>query len=273
MMSLLRTDFKRVFKDKMMIVLAILAVAFAAINPLLNGAIDAVIKMFDEAYVAATTAKAMFFMSFNLGDLMGLVTAAILASMLCKDFSYGTIRNKIIAGKSRSAIFGSLFVTCSVVFVAVMLLNAFATLGISLCLFDYQADPFTMADFWYTLESLGFSLLVMLFGAALLAALCVCMKSGAAVIVTYLSFAFGMGMISSLVTGGVSLLELMEGSEKAIKILTPISRINVFGAYAYIGNGTEYAWKDVLYLVIPASVGILSFVSFGFWKFNRKDLK
>lgn len=273
MKGLLIADFKRVFKDKMMIVLGILAVVFAAMNPLLNGALGAICRLFNENYVPSVTAKAMFFMSFNLGDVMGLVAAAILAGMLCKDFSYGTIRNKIIAGKSRSAIFFSLFITCSAVFVAVMLLNAAASLGISLCLFDYQSDPFTAADFWYAMESLGFSLLVLLFGASLLSTLCVCMKKGAIVIVTYLSIAFGMNLVATLLVGGIELLDLMEGSKKAIDILTPIARINVFGAVNYIGTGTAYTWKDVLYLTVPAVVGILGMTGFGYRQFGKKDLK
>ena len=39
---------------------------------------------------------------------------------MSKDFSYGTIRNKIISGSSRTNVFLSLFISCSIVIVLAM---------------------------------------------------------------------------------------------------------------------------------------------------------
>ena len=110
MTGLLKSDFRRILKDKLLIVVGILAVVFAITLPLLYAVI------FSTADVLATemlgnmfTAKTLFFSSFSMGNNLGLVVPVLLAIILCKDFSFGTVRNKIIAGKSRKAIYMSLF--------------------------------------------------------------------------------------------------------------------------------------------------------------------
>ena len=274
MSGLLRADFRRILKDKLLMVMGILAVAFALITPLLYVAISSGMGDMGEEIIAGyITGKAQFFSTFSMGNNLGLIAPVLLAIALCKDFSFGTVRNKIIAGKSRSAIFLSLFTTCAVVLIAVMLLHAFITLGVSLIFFDYQPTEFTAADFWYFIESLGFELLVLLFMAALLSWLCAGMKNVGLVIVLYIAIAFFLVMAGSIVQVALSVLEATGGNETLIHVVRFLDRINVGTASAYIGMGTEYTLKDVLYLTIPAGVGILGFTGLGLWSFNKKDLK
>ena len=218
--------------------------------------------------------KGMFFSSFSIGNNLGLIAPVLLAIVLWKDFSFGTIRNKVIAGKSRTAIFMSLFITCAVVMVGVMLLHAFATLGISLLFFDYQAEPFTMADFWYFLESLVFEVLVLLFVAALLSWLCANMKNVGLVIVLYVAVAFVLALAASMLHDIIiPLMEMIGEDQTTIDILKFFDRINVGGAVYYIGLGTEYTLEDVLYLTIPSMLGIAGLLGHSLWRFNKKDLK
>lgn len=272
--GLLKADFRRIFKDKLLMVMGILAVVFALITPLLYVVISGGMGDVGEEIISGfITGKAQFFSSFSLGNNLGLIAPVLLAIALCKDFSFGTVRNKIIAGKSRSAIFLSLFVTCAVVLIAVMLLHAFLTLGISLIFFDYQPTEFTTADFWYFLESLAFEILVLLFIAAILSWLCASMKNVGLVIVLYIAVSFFLVMAGSITQVTLSVLETTGGKESLIDLLRFIDRINVGNAATYIGMGTEYALEDVLYLTIPPAVGILGFTGLGLWSFGKKDLK
>lgn len=274
MSGLLKADFNRVLKDKLLLVMVILAVVFAAINPLLYAVIFSDPEMAQDPMLAGyISGKAQFFSSFSIGNNLGLIAPVLLAIALCKDFSFGTIRNKIIVGKSRSSIFLSLFITCATVLIAVMLLHAFATLGISLIFFSYQPEPFTASDFWYFLESLGFALLTLLWVAALLSCLCASMKNVGLVIVLYIAASFLLTLAGSVIQIAVPILELTGTNEKLADVLQFIDRINVGTATAYIGVGREYALKDVLYLTIPTVVGILGFVGLGLFRFNKKDLK
>lgn len=274
MKSLLKADFKRVLKDKLLIVMGILAVVFALITPLLYALIFATGGMAEEPMLATLiSGKAQFFGSFSIGNNLGLIAPVLLAIVLCKDFSYGTVRNKIIAGKSRSHIYLSLLITCSAVLVAVMLLHAFITLGVSLIFFDYQPTPFTWADFGYFLVSLVFAVLTLLWIASLLSLLCANGKNVGLAIVLYVAVAFGLVMAGSIVQVAVTLLPAGDGNEALIDVLHFLDRINVGTSISYIGMGTEYTLEDVLYLTLPALAGIAGFTALGLHRFNKKDLK
>lgn len=278
MKDLLRVDFRRVLKDKLLIVMGILAVAFALITPLIyvllfSGMGSTEDDMVTQMLMGSVSGKTQFFASFSLGNNLGLIAPVLLAIVLWKDVSFGTIRNKVIAGKSRSAIFFSLFITCSVVLIVVMLLHAFVTLGFSLLFFEYQSTAFTVSDFWYFLASLGFELLVLLFISALLSCLCASMKNVGLVIVLYVAVAFALVMIGSVLQIAIIALETAGEEENLLSVLRFIDRINVGNAAAYIGTGTEYSVEDVLYLTIPALVGIGGLTGLGLWRFNKKDIK
>ena len=275
MRGLLKADFKRVFKDKLLLIMGILAVVFALITPLLyalllSGESGEAMGILTGGY---TQAKSQFFGSFAIGNNLGLIAPVLLAIALCKDFSYGTVRNKVISGKSRTQIFMSLFITCSVVFVGVMLLHGFVTLGVSLIFFDYQATAFTISDFWYFLESLALDILTLLFVSAMLSWLCACMKNVGLVIVLYIAISFILTLAGSIISIVLLFMQTTGGKESTISVLEFISKINVANAATYIGAGTEYTAKDLLYLILPSTVGVVGFLSLGLWKFNKKDLK
>ncbi len=277
MRELLKADFRRVIKDKLLIVMGILALVFAVITPALYAVIMGFVGTEDpivgEMLATSFSAKGMFFNAFLIGDNLGLVAPVLLAIVLWKDFSYGTVRNKIISGKSRHAIFFSMFCVSSVVLIATMLFHAFATLGFSLIFFEYQADPFVAADFWYLIESVLFEILVLLTVSAILSWLCAVMKNLGLVIVMYVAISFLLVMASGIITVIVMVLETMEGNELAIEILNVVNRINFSANSSYIGQGTKYALEDVFYLTIPALVTTVSLIAHALYCFHRKDLK
>lgn len=274
MRELLRADLKRVLKDKLLMVMGILAVVFALITPLMYAALFSGGGLLDDPMFASlVSAKGQFFGSFSMTNNLGLIAPILLAIVLCKDFSFGTVRNKIIAGKRRSSIFLSLFAVCSLVLVSVMLLSAFISLGISLIFFDYQSAPFTFTDFGYFLASLGFEVLVLLFMSALLSWLCACMKNAGSAIVVYVAITFVLVLAGSIMQAVVAVVELAGNNPDLADTLMIIDRLNVGRAVAYIGAGTSYTWKDVLYLTLPPLTGILGFTGLGLIGFCKKDLK
>lgn len=274
MTELLRADLKRVLKDKLLMVMGILAVVFALITPLLYAAIFSTDGMLDDPMFASlVSAKSQFFQSFSMTNNLGLIAPVLLAIVLCKDFSFGTVRNKIIAGKRRSAIYLSLFGVCALVLTAVMLLSAFISLGVSLLFFDYQPTSFTFADFGYFMASLAFEVLVLLFMAALLSWLCACMRNVGTAIVLYVAITFMLVLVGSIVQMVCGVLEISGNNPALVDTLMVIDRLNVGRAVAYIGAGTSYTWKDVLYLTLSPLAGILGFTGLGLIGFGKKDLK
>ncbi len=278
MKGLLKADFSRVFKDKLLIVLGVLAVVFAVTLPLIYAALfhgtgateDEAISQMLSGFISA---KAQFFASFSLGNNLGLIVPVLLAIVLWKDFSYGTVRNKIIAGKSRASIFFSMFTTASAILIGVMLLHAFLTLGVSLLFFEYQAEEFTSADLWYFLESLGFEILVLLCVSALISFLCAGMKNVGLVIVLYVAFAFALVLVGSILQAVILVLGVIPEYEDLVSVLRFFDRINIGSAATYIGTGTSYTARDVLYLTLPPVFGLCGFLGLGLLCFSKKDLK
>ncbi len=274
MRELIQADLKRVIKDKLMLVLAILAVVFALITPLTFALVFSVIDVSEEPMLSAlVSAKGLFFQSFSMTNNMGFIAPVLLAIILYKDFSYGTVRNKIISGKSRSQIFLSTFIVCSLVLVCLIMLSAFITLGVSLIFFDYQEGAFAAADLGYFFASLGFELLVLLFMSALLSLLCTCSKNLGIAIVLYLAFAFLLTIVGSFTQVIGAVAQTFVESELLAKVIKVIDRLNVGMSTSYIGTGDSYSLSDVLYLTLPALSGIAAFLGLGLVSFNKKDLK
>lgn len=274
MRELIQADLKRVLKDKLLLVLAILAVVFALITPLTFALVFSVIDVSEEPMLSAlVSAKGLFFQSFSMTNNMGFIAPVLLAIVLYKDFSYGTVRNKIISGKSRSQIFLSTFIVCSLVLVCLIMLSAFITLGVSLIFFDYQEGAFAAADLGYFFASLGFELLVLLFMSALLSLLCTCSKNLGIAIVLYLAFTFALTLVGSFTQVIGAVAQTFVESELLAKVIKVIDRLNVGMATSYIGTGDSYSLSDVLYLTLPALSGIAAFLGLGLVSFNKKDLK
>lgn len=274
MVELIKSDFRRVLKDKLFMVVCILAAVFAVITPLLYKAIfSSMGSDMEGVLVGVVTAKKNFFGAFSLGSNFGFVMPFLLAIILCKDFSHGTVRNKIISGHSRTGIFLSMYTVCATVLWVMTLLHALLTLGVSLLFFEYQDGPFTATDFWFLLESLGFELLVYLCLAAFVSWLCVSMKNVGLVIVLYAAASLGLTMIASILQVSIMVLEMDSGSANTLEILEFFQRINIFNSQMYIGKGTSYELKDVAYNLLVPVIGTAGLLGWGTLKFNRKDLK
>ena len=276
--NLIKMDLIRARKDVLLKVMLIVGAAFALTTPLLYslmlGDMDAETMMVMEAMgVNQFHAKTQFFASFSLSNNCGLVATILTAILLCRDFSYGTIRNKIICGHSRTSIFISMYIMCAVVMWLVMLAQALLTLGISLLFFDYQAGAFTMTDFGYLMASLGFELLDYLFIAALITMLCAVFKKAGLAIVLYMAVMFLFSLVGVILSVVILVMGFEPGNGDSVAVLEFFQRINIFQSNAMIGTGSGYDLEDVAYYVLPPVLFTAGLLSFGAWRFNQKDLK
>ena len=277
MTNLIKSDFKRFFKDKMFLIICILAAGFAVLTTLLYIVIFGIAGTIDpaaeELLAGSVYAKGQFFGAFSFGNNFGLIAPLLVAIIFYKDFTFGTVRNKIISGHSRTSIFFSVFIVSSIVLCAVMLIHALLTLLISLTYFDYQATPFVMADFWYLLESLLFDLLIYLFAAALVTWLCMTKKNVGIVIVLYVAIVMGCTLVGAILQIVSMALMMNPNTEKTMDVINFFQRINLFNSSAVIGTGTSYTTEDVLYYTLTPVGGMLLLLLRGSRKFNRSDLK
>ena len=111
--KLLLSDLKRIFKDKIFIVACIVGICFALLTPIILLVLTILIEFFNLQELSflkeSFYGRTIFFGSFNPGNNFGLILPILVSIIVLKDFSYGTIRNKVITGYSRTNILIILF--------------------------------------------------------------------------------------------------------------------------------------------------------------------
>ena len=271
MIKLIKTDLRRLFKDKLFLIACIIAVVMAIFTPLLNVVVFSALEATEalEMLGMMPTAKSFFFQSFVPGNNMGLIVPILVAIILCKDFSQGTVRNKIICGHTRTAIFLSMFISGAVVSSLIMLGHGLITLGFSLIFFEYSAEAFTASELGYVMLSLLFEVLVYALISAIISFFCVAMKNAGLAVVMYVAVSFFFAIV-----GSVTLVATMFTEEVTLtyKVLEFLNNANVFTS-ALIGGGESYAAKDILYILVPSLGGSALVLTLGNTVFQKKDLK
>ena len=275
MINLLKADLRRALKDKLFIVLIIIAGVFAIVTPILYKFIFALLEFSAEEMQDLemlglfVSAKSMFFNAFSLGNNFGLILPLFVTIILCKDFSHGTIRNKIICGKSRTSVYFSIFITCTVLVCAFILVHALLTLLISLIFFDYQQTKFTFSDFGYLMASLGLEIIIYVFISAVLTFFICSMKNTGLSVVMYFVLAFALIIVGSITQ---ATFMFADPNKFSYKILEFFSVANAFTTTA-IGAGASYTLKEILYIVLPNLAFSALAIFLGLIIFRKKDLK
>lgn len=268
MLNLIRTDMKRLVKDKLLLIAAIIGAVFAVTTPLLYKLLFDLLDM-GELLGMMISAKSMYFDSFNPANNFGMIAPIFITVIICKDFSYGTIRNKIVAGHSRRSIYLSIFISSSVVFAVMMLAQALITLLVSLTMFEYQATPFSSADLGYFLLSTLFEILVAVAISALMCFIAVLTRSTGFAILGY----FAANFILSIVGGITAVaIQFSDPSGTVYEVIKFINDINIFTSLV-IGRGVEYQLYDVIVILLPTIGATVALTVIGNDIFSRKDLK
>jgi ABC-type transport system involved in multi-copper enzyme maturation permease subunit len=269
-------DFARILKDKLFLVACIVGGVFAFITPLmyqlifssLGGAETEEMLM---AMGLSITAKSQFFDAFSLGNNFGLVLPVLISIIICKDFSQGTVRNKIIAGNTRTSIFISMLITCFCTVFGIILVHALLTMLVSLIFFQFQNDPFTAADFGNFMLSVAFEVILYIFVSALVCFLCAFTKNMGLAIVSYVAVIMIMSIVTSILQ--IAAMVFTEDGDIAKNIIDFLQNINVFNFSMVIGKVDKYSTEQILCCILSPLFGATALSFFGALKFNKKDLK
>lgn len=276
MLNLLVSDLKRIFKDKIFLVACIIGAFFAIVTPVLLFTIFTLLEYFDlgglDILGTSFTGKVLFFNCFAPGNNFGLILPILIVIIILKDFSFGTVRNKIISGHSRLNIFLSYFISTFIVIAICIFGYAFLSLGVSLLFTPYQFEPFTFNDVIYFFSSIGFVLLGYMFIAALISLIGIITKNIPITIVLYVVVTMAFTMLSTFLEMGILVLEFTD-KDILISIVTIIKNCNIFGALTNrIGHLSTYTFGDVLYFTLPSLIGIVLFITCGISIFKKKDI-
>lgn len=143
MKKLLIADLRRIFKGKGIYVLMTLGFIFPAISALivqLSGLANDVAELGDLA-AEVFNPVALYAGSFNPTQNIGLILLIVVAVLISGEFTNNTIRNKIVAGHSKTSLFLSSLVTVlTYVFVVVLVNSSFTYLFNSI---SFGLQPFS----------------------------------------------------------------------------------------------------------------------------------
>ena len=269
MLDLIRTDIKRLLKDKLILIAAIIGVVFAVTTPLLYKFLFDLLEM-GELLGLMISAKSMYFDAFNPANNFGMIAPIFIIVIICKDFSYGTIRNKIIAGYTRRSIYLSILISSAAVFTVMMLAQALLTLAVSLPLFEYQEGGFALADLGYLLLSTLFEVLVAITVAAMMCFIAVLTRNTGFAILAYFAANFILSIVGGITAVAVQLSD--PGSGTTYEVIKFINDINLFTS-TMIGRGVEYELYDILVILLPSVGATVALTVVGNDIFSQKDLK
>ncbi len=195
--KLLKADFFRIIRSKLFMIVCILTGAFPFLTAGLYYLVIKIMKMpgmnTSGMQVNLLTGRAVVSDSFLLSSNMGLLLPIFITIFICADVSNGTLRNKIIAGRSRTSIYFSHLISSSVISAVLILLEVLLFFGIS-CLilpghYGAAIDSEEIVNLVYFFIT---GLFTFIFSAAISTALSLMMKHTApAVIVTVVA---GMGL-------------------------------------------------------------------------------
>ena len=144
MKRLLKADLYRVLKSRLTMIALILVLAFPVMIVLMYGGLrlfTAGLGEEAESLDMLFTANSLIGSVYSLTNNIGLVLPAFAGILVCTDISNGTLRNKVIAGNSRSGIYLS-HLAVSILFSAAMItIYAAVTAGLALLFFPFERDP------------------------------------------------------------------------------------------------------------------------------------
>ncbi len=275
MSNLLTANFIRLKKERVFWVLFLVMAALGILFP--------VSMEMDETKTGTSNSIDTIFGHYAV--FIGIVMAIFCCFFVGKEYSDGTIRNKIISGKKRADIYLANFITCvavSIIFCCIFLL-IYLAIGIPFLGF-FTIGIKVVFQFLFTIAALSIAFSSIFNLVAMLSV----NKSVTAVICVLLAFSFffiGLHLNQMLnqpeTVLGMTITE--DGTEKYEKMPNPDylneqERKIVRFVYDYIpgGQAAQCLDMDVANLpMLPAYsiMNVLLTTGIGVWCFKRKDLK
>ncbi len=243
------------------------ALIVIAVIAVMNGGIFFLAKVLtdEEEFLQLLCGRSMFGSGYSISGNVGLLTVLFAGVIVCKDFSMGTIRNKMIRGYSRDKIFLSgLLVNCVavVLFVTINVLVLFGAITLAL---GYGA-PFDLAELGEMCKIVLCGTMLYLAMSALVTLLAFSTQSTVMTIVIYIAIILGMDIVYVTLQTMVNLGTLPEVFGKIVGLLPSQQCMEL------VEIGTLGA-KDVLRIVLANAIYTVVFAGMGLMIFRKRDVK
>ena len=272
MHKLLKNEFFTILKNKSFYINLMIYIAISIFTTLVYG----IIKLTaDSSIPLVLTFETVFptFFGFSNSIYALIITIIFINS---RDYSLGTIRNKITAGYTRNQIYFSKLISIFTVslgfFLSALLVNV--ALGGAMLGFDGMV----LVD---TLKMLLMGMLLIIFAIVLVFLISLSFKSPGASIGVSLGIFIGFTLISTVVLtlssitipGETAIIDPEGPLIQVLKFIPFFQNATITGGLMGMGGISSVPTPDFLIYTLSSTVFIVGFIVLGLFKFRRMDMK
>ncbi|MDD3171418.1 MAG: ABC transporter permease [Bacilli bacterium] len=263
MLKLLKADFIRLKNEKTVWIVGIVAIFLAFITSLVFYIMAKTTDNFDTGGMIVVSFSGVFTFSnsFSVTNNMGLIIPIVICVFAGKDFSYLTIRNKLISGNSRTKVYLSSWMTSLVVGTILITIYALSSLLFASLFMGYGRE-FDFGEVLYILKTLGLGILLFM------------VVESIAVFLTFVTKSMSLSIIISI------------GASLFLSIITSVFMFFLSGSpvlkeiysWTMMSQGLALTSMSVdtdtlIRILISSVVGITVFTSLGIVIFKKADIK
>jgi|SRR5690554_316649 len=260
MINLLKAEFTKIRKEKTFLISLVIVIVASILISFLYLGLELMVnnQAIEEIPLIEFTGKGIFLGSFSPTQNVGIIIPIVLSMIITREFSYGTIRNKVISGHNKITIFLSITIVNLIIGLFLFLVNILSSLLFGSLIMGY-GTAFTANEILFILKTIGLGLLIYSSIVMFTILIAMTVKSlGPTLIIVILSLLF-LGLIGSL--------NQIPGVPNSIEIF-----ISIIPSYQLI-NLANMNTDLVLKSTIMAIVLNVVFVALGIYIFNKQDLK
>ena len=261
MKNLLKADFYRLLKNKLVFVSLIIAAVLPIIIALVILGLREMLIALDptsrEALEMVLNANVLLGSSFSLTNNFGIILPVFASIIILSDVSAGTIRNKIILGYKRRQIFASHYLTTLVYCLVMIIIYAGMTAlwsSIILGIGEISGTRAVSMVYYYVLGLVSFAVV-----SAIATSLSLLLMNNAGSILLTIGICLGLGLLVSLLTSfdyssyeSVAyfipnfVLTLFNSKDiTATMFLEGLAGSIAFGGLFYLGGTIGFAKRDL----------------------------
>ena len=264
MSNLVKNELFKMKKDKSLKVALIITIALTVFTVLSNLLVNKLM----ENILGSDTLSGVFFdvkysvsTFFSLTNNFGFILPIFIALFICKDFSYGTIRNKVIAGYSKTKVYLSTLCSSLIIGIALVLINLLLTIVLSFMLLKGSVDIL------WLLKICGLGMLVYIETLAFITMIAMLSKSQAITIIVSMGVIF-FGIIA------VSIMDLYD-TTRIISDFIFLKHSNIVVGQGSVEIGSNYLLTTgrVIRMLVSSVLFIAGTTIFGIYTFKQKDMK
>ena len=199
MRNLLKADFFSLLKSKITYVVLGICVGMPILMVLLYVGIGSMADSMagEDVVISFVKGRDLMFATFSLTSNIGLVIPIFTGILVMADIKNGTVRNKVIMGKSRTKIYFSQLIVSMTFCLSMCLISFLVMTGGSLIFFKYGYE-LSAAEAWNFTKALIIGLLTFVYIGTLTTFIAMSTKSTGLTIVITLLVAVGVSLICNL---------------------------------------------------------------------------